>query len=218
MSLLTIHDVLIFLGSFCVTTNDKVAVAEMVAAFNGPLVVPSLATASSFRVTCSRAGRQTYSSHDVGRLCGEALHERYGVDGDMSNYEVNVRVDILGKLVMVGRQLNRSPLSRRHKDGFVNIVATRSNIALCMLELAGVKPGDTLLDPFCGGGTILLEAASKFGGNIVGFGSDAAIKAVEGSTGNAAERGYSCKGTTVSAQRCASCFDIMWLLCQNDAI
>jgi len=55
----------------------------------------------------------------------------------MTGYEINVRVDVLGQIVMVGQQLNRSPLSRRHKDGFVNIVATRSNIARCLLRIAG---------------------------------------------------------------------------------
>ncbi|CAM5185104.1 methyltransferase [Oligella ureolytica] len=35
----------------------------------------------------------------------------------------------------------------------------RENLAAGMLALAGWEPGQTLLDPFCGSGTILIEAA-----------------------------------------------------------
>jgi tRNA G10 N-methylase Trm11 len=51
-----------------------------------------------------------------------------------------------------------------------------SKLARMMVNMGGLKPGQTLWDPFCGSGTILLEGFSQ-GINVIG--SDVSGKAVE---------------------------------------
>jgi SAM-dependent methyltransferase len=59
--------------------------------------------------------------------------------------------------------------------------STSPKICRTLLNLAGAKAGDSVLDPFCGTGTILMEAA-LLGMHCVGIDIDA--KAVEGSKSN----------------------------------
>lgn len=46
-------------------------------------------------------------------------------------------------------------------------------VAQIMLNLAGLKPGDSVLDPFCGSGTVLQEAALMKAGQIIGLDNSA---------------------------------------------
>ena len=64
---------------------------------------------------------------------------------------------------ILGQQMHTvDELSKWHKDAYVNRVTIKSNVAYALLQLANIASSDTILDPFCGGGTILLEAASTF--------------------------------------------------------
>jgi tRNA1(Val) A37 N6-methylase TrmN6 len=98
---------------------------------------------------------------------------------------VNVRVDVVGERVLVATQINRAELSKRHKEGFVNRVTIKSNVAAAMLRLANIRPGDAILDPFCGSGTILLEAADMLDGRLEGRGSDSVARTATGAQANA---------------------------------
>jgi tRNA (guanine10-N2)-dimethyltransferase len=54
------------------------------------------------------------------------------------------------------------------KKPFFHPSMMNSTLARTMCNLAGVKPGNTVLDPFCGGGGILCEA-SHIGASVVGI-------------------------------------------------
>lgn len=54
-----------------------------------------------------------------------------------------------------------------------------------MVRCAGIKEGDTIADPFCGSGTLLLEALEVFGRKIRCFGMDVSRRTVEGAQQNA---------------------------------
>lgn len=56
-----------------------------------------------------------------------------------------------------------------------------SKLARIMVNLAGLRPGQTLWDPFCGSGTLLLEGYAQ-GMNVIG--SDVSAKAVNMSQAN----------------------------------
>lgn len=48
-------------------------------------------------------------------------------------------------------------------------IRTNEEISKAMLELAGVKRGDTIVDYGCGDGAIVMTAAKQFGANGIGF-------------------------------------------------
>jgi len=76
-------------------------------------------------------------------------------------------------------------ISQQHRDEtrpYVSAeISTSPKICRTLLNLSGAKAGDTILDPFCGTGTILMEAA-LLGMDCVGIDTD--LKAVEGSRSN----------------------------------
>eukprot|EP00037_Helgoeca_nana_P011345 m.101753 g.101753 ORF g.101753 m.101753 type:complete len:431 (-) comp20775_c0_seq1:187-1479(-) len=155
-----------------------------------PDLVPAMRTAASFRVTCSHSGKHSFTSKEIEFEAGGALQEGYKVTAQMRGSDVNVRVDVVGPDVVIATQLNKTELSRRHKTAFLNRVTIKSNIAFVMLQWGKFKPGDALLDPFCGSGTILLEAAETVGGKMTGVGCDSVAATVKGATGNAVIEGF----------------------------
>ena len=161
--------------------------------------VAQLESAPSFRVTTRRIGEHSFSSIDVQRAAGAALVERHGCAVDLHSFDCNVRVDLFGSCCMVGVQLTRHPLSRRHPRVYRPRTALKANVAYALLHMARLRADDgPLLDPFCGSGTILLEAAELFP-TLDLLGSDFADEAVAGTAANAAAAGIESR---LSVQHC----------------
>ncbi len=157
----------------------------------------------SFRASCSRIGEHPFQSPDVEVAVGTALQNRYGTAVDLEHYDVNVRVDIVGSRCLCGYQLTgKKGLDRRHRWQYHPRVTLRTTVAYAMLQIVGfeIDPGN-LHDPFCGSGTILLEAAALVAGPGAGddavdrapriTGSDRAARAVEGCRSNLEAAGLS---------------------------
>lgn len=163
------------------------------------LPVPQLENAASFRVRCDRRGSHPFHSPDIERRVGGLLQERYGTAVDLEEPECDFQVDIFGRHLFAGVRITTSRRDRRFDKAFHQRIATRSVVAYGMLNLAGIlsKPG-TLLDPFCGSGTILLEAADLLPG-IELYGCDITEDAVAGTEENlsrigAADRSHILQG------------------------
>lgn len=149
------------------------------------LEVPEMRTAASFRVTTKRCGEHDFTSMDVQRVAGTALQQRYGCRVDLTGCEVEVRVDVYDATCLVSLQLSRTALSKRHDRVYRPRATLKATVAYAMLHFArlGQEEG-ALLDPFCGSGTILLEAARDFP-RLQLYGSDFNLEAVEGARQNA---------------------------------
>ena len=143
---------------------------------------------STFRVTCERVGRHEFTSIDVQKVAGQALVDKYHRKVDLENPETIVRVDVAENLCMVGIQKTRSSLRIRYPRVFQHRSALNPVIAYGMLRIAGVEEGDTLLDAFCGGGTIIIEAAQVWKGLDL-LGIDVSPKSIEGAWKNAEAAG-----------------------------
>ncbi|MEM2341054.1 MAG: THUMP domain-containing protein [Candidatus Bathyarchaeia archaeon] len=143
---------------------------------------------STFRVTCERIGEHEFTSIDVQREAGQALVDKYRRKVDLKNPETIVRVDVAHNFCIVGLQKTRVSLKIRYPRAFQHYSALNPIIAYAMLRLAEVKPGDKVLDPFCGGGTIIIEAAQVWG-NLDLLGIDISPKSVEGAWKNAEAAG-----------------------------
>jgi putative N6-adenine-specific DNA methylase/tRNA (guanine6-N2)-methyltransferase len=152
--------------------------------------------AASFRATCSRVGEHPFHSPDLERELGTALQARYGTPVNLTEWDLNIRVDLDGADCRCGYQLSgRKGLDRRYDWRYHPRVTLRTTVAYAMLEIAGfvTSPG-ALHDPFCGSGTILLEAAALLAAASVTpapaatgvpiSGSDRAARAVEGAREN----------------------------------
>ncbi len=152
----------------------------------GRVEIPELRAAQSFRVSTERVGQHPFTSMDVMREAGAALVERYACAVDLTGYDVNVRVDVYHDICLVSLQLTREPLDRRFPRAYHHRAALKSVVAYGLLRLAHLdRPEGALLDPFCGSGTILLEAAFVLPRYEL-HGCDVDPRAVEGAQQNAA--------------------------------
>ncbi|TVR32781.1 MAG: methyltransferase domain-containing protein [Spirochaetaceae bacterium] len=161
--------------------------ADQIATALAAIEIPALRRATSFRVSSVRSGLHEFASPDVERAAGAQLQRDYRLEVDLENFDVNVRIDIVDQRVLVGLQLNQSRLDRRYLRTYRPRVSLRPAIAYAMLTLADLADdAATVVDPFCGSGTILLEAASIFPqARVLGFDHDR--EAVDGARHNSAQ-------------------------------
>lgn len=144
----------------------------------------------TFRATCDRiGGPHAFVRTDVEREMGGSLAEYYHtrkVKPKMEDYDVCIWIEIVGYRVIVGTQINVSDLSKdRHFLKFRNAVTVKTNIAYALVRLGNIQPGHTVLDPFCGSGTLLLEALEVFQKKIFCIGLDVSKRSAAGSQENA---------------------------------
>ncbi|WP_118831594.1 methyltransferase domain-containing protein [Salinibacter ruber] len=148
------------------------------------LDVEAMETADTFRASSVRQGEHDFTSVDVQTRAGGALDARYDASVDLEDYDVEVRVDVREDQCLVSVQHTREALSRRQLEGYQPRAALKANVAYALLRLAHLDaPPNTLLDPFCGSGTILLEAADRWADTQC-YGSDWNEEAVSGARTN----------------------------------
>jgi tRNA (guanine6-N2)-methyltransferase len=134
----------------------------------------------SFAVTASLVGRRNYSRYDV----ADAIRDGLGPHCDWTFVEnkagalpteIDLRILIEGQEGHVGVRLGKSPLHRRAYKVRNRPGSLKPPVAYCLVLLAGIRPGETVLDPMCGVGTIPIEAATAFdAGSVWGLDNDAA--------------------------------------------
>ena len=154
------------------------------------LHIPEMDNAATFRVTTQRNGNHLFKSVDVQRKAGAALIQRYKKAVSLDRYDVNVRVDIFDRLCLVSIQLTTDSLDRRHHLVWRPRISLKTTMAYAMLRLCELEEKSRLLDPFCGSGTILLEAATVFP-ELELYGSDRREEAITGAQTNFTEAGFS---------------------------
>lgn len=118
-----------------------------------------------FAVVAERHGEHPFTSLDVARHAGDAViaahRARTGrrLPVDLEDPVSVVRVEVTHRRLRAGCELTagsrhrRSDLPRRHRAGLNPVIAA------ALLSMAGWRPPAALLDPMCGAGTILVEAA-----------------------------------------------------------
>ena len=192
LSLRSIHLVIELKGTFYLENptleNIKAKVME--------IDLPELKTAKSFRASAERYGTHDFTSIEMTKHVAHTVILRYQTPVSLTEYEYNLRIDIIGHFVFLGYQITDDVLSHRQGQGqeqgkynkiertFHHRAATKHTLAYLMLTLAGLKENDSLLDCTCGGGTIVLEAASMFGNTIKILAGDMHEKALEGTKEN----------------------------------
>ena len=82
------------------------------------------------------------------REIGGAMSEYYAhIKPKMSNYDIQIRVDVISTKVIIGTQINVDDLSKeRHFLRFRNAVTIKTNLAYAMIRCANIKEGDLVVD------------------------------------------------------------------------
>ncbi|KAM9533402.1 tRNA (guanine(6)-N(2))-methyltransferase THUMP3 [Guaruba guarouba] len=115
-----------------------------------------------FRVTCNRAGeKHSFTSNEAARDFGGAVQEHFQWKADMTNFDVEVLLNIHNNEVVVGIALTEESLHRRNITHF-GPTTLRSTLAYCMLRLCDPQPTDIIIDPMCGTGAIPIEGAMEW--------------------------------------------------------
>lgn len=138
-----------------------------------------LDAAPAFSITASFVGKRNYTTAEIKQAVAEGVLAaqpgwRY-VDDDR-DAALNLRLFIEHETALVGLRigatsLHRRPYKQHHLPG-----ALKPSVAAAMLHVAGLEPGQRLLDPFCGTGTIVIEAAYQ---GAAAAGSDLAANALQ---------------------------------------
>jgi tRNA (guanine6-N2)-methyltransferase len=158
----SVHHVLAPLYTFTLP-GDGEAALQTIRDTVEALDIAVMEDAETFRATTVRQGDHDFSSMDVQRVSGGGLDAHYDAAVDLEDYDVEVRVDVHDDRCLVSVQHTREALSRRQLEGYQPRAALKANVAYALLRLAHLDaPPDTLVDPFCGSGTILLEAADRW--------------------------------------------------------
>lgn len=111
-----------------------------------------------FRVEASCAASKIYHSGAAAQRVATAIRQTLGAPLD-ENAEVRVMVRIDDDLVTIGIDTSGEPL---HKRGFKAAVAKapmRETMAAMFLRLSAYDGAEPVVDPMCGSGTFVIEAA-----------------------------------------------------------
>jgi 23S rRNA G2445 N2-methylase RlmL len=123
--------------------------------------VQPLGDPPTFSVTASFVGKRNYSSDEIKQAVAAGIQaaQPWVYRADDQESDLSLRLFIEHELTWVGLRLGGRPLHRRAKQ--VHLPGSlKPPVAAALLRLAGVRPGTRVLDPCCGAGTILVEAAA----------------------------------------------------------
>lgn len=204
LALRSVHHV----GRPCGARRFESMTLDAIAEWAATLAIPELEGSSavgegSFVVRCEREGTHDFTSPDVERAVGAALASRHGRSVSLKHPDVRIAVDVVGTYASLDVRLTEPALSHRgYPRPYQQRTALKADVAYACLRAAEEalgRPPTRVIDPFCGSGTILLEAAELFPDAQL-FGSDKKPTAAEGARANLAAFGHAARATIVTAE------------------
>lgn len=131
--------------------------------------VRPLAKSPLFHVTASYLGKRNYSRYDIRDAVRAGLAQNYSwtFTEEAGQAAIDVRVLVEATKAVVGIRLGASPLHRRSYKVCNLPGSLKPSVAYCLGLLATIQPGDTVVDPMCGAGTIGLEVAHTLDEGLV---------------------------------------------------
>ncbi|MCK4566923.1 MAG: hypothetical protein KAU48_06410, partial [Candidatus Thorarchaeota archaeon] len=143
----------------------------------------------SVKTLCVDEGNDLSMRLQIEKVLGAHIKKATGAKVNLRSPSVQVLVLILSNRILVCKSDTsklRALLRNREpgKKTFFHPSMMNSTLARVMCNLAGVRVGDVVLDPFCGGGGILCEA-SHIGASVIGI--DLSWKLLVGAIRNLSE-------------------------------
>lgn len=140
--------------------SDVAALLRLRSRFGGADDVTGVDVAASF------LGKRNYNRYDiedavgteVAKAVGLPYHSRRG-GGAPPKGTLSFRVTVEGMQATLAVRVGDRPLHRRGYKRASTPGTLHPPLAAAMVALAGIGPTDTVFDPCCGTGTILIEAA-----------------------------------------------------------
>lgn len=114
-----------------------------------------------FSVTASFVGKRNYSADEIKTAVAQGVNARYGwiYTPDDRAADLNLRLFIEHQAAHVGVRLAAHALHERDYKTAQIAGSLKPSVAAALVMLAEAHGGSRLLDPFCGAGTIVIEAA-----------------------------------------------------------
>ncbi|KAM9804285.1 THUMP domain-containing protein 2 [Neosynchiropus ocellatus] len=114
----------------------------------------------SFRISCKCSGSlsRCLSVQEISRALGCGLSRALDWKVDLKKPQLEVSAYLSDDLCLLGFPLTRLPLASR---SYIRTTGLRSTVAWAMGSLAAIQPGCLVVDPMCGVGTVLIEAAQE---------------------------------------------------------
>lgn len=126
-----------------------------------------------FSITVSFVGKRNYNADEVKQAISEGMvqtHPTWHYSADDTQASVNIRIFIIHDEAVVGLRIGETPLHRRAYKQHSLQGSLKASVASAMVQSATLSKGQWVLDPFCGSGTILIEAIQQgiqaIGGDI----------------------------------------------------
>ncbi len=130
-----------------------------------------------FRVTCTRSGEHDFRSKDAEEVFGRLIKERFSAEVSLTDYKIDITLDIIDDRAVVGIGLSGFSLDKREMHVMRTQEELNGSIAYSALRLSGYDRRKVLLDPFTGSGNLVIEAALYSIGKSVHFYSKDAFSA-----------------------------------------
>jgi tRNA (guanine6-N2)-methyltransferase len=118
--------------------------------------VKPLPPSPTFRVTAERVGQHDFRSPEIAGAAGAGLVTGMGFGVDLKGFDIEVRVDVRDNTALVGMRLSERALHRRSRVVHPR-VALNPTVAAAMVRLSRPQPGELVVDPTVGSGTLLTE-------------------------------------------------------------
>ncbi|KAF7381682.1 hypothetical protein HZH68_015555 [Vespula germanica] len=109
-----------------------------------------------YRVTCERIGTHSFESPEAARIIGGELQDKYHWLVDLSTYHLEIIYEIVTQL--------RITHESKHHRNIMHFGPTTLRATICynLLRLAHPNPGDIIIDPMCGSGSIPIEGGLAY--------------------------------------------------------
>lgn len=176
--------------------TSRAAILQLEPALDAIRTIRALPPSPRFSVTANFVGRRNYTAPEIKMSIQIGLiqnHPGWNYVEDDHDADLNLRLFIEHDSALVGLRITQHPLHRRtyktdHLPG-----SLKPSVAAAMLMMAGAAPGQTLLDSFCGTGTILIEAALQGLRSVGGDLQRTAVQYARMNAGNAQVRLVICQ-------------------------
>nr|XP_050867244.1 tRNA (guanine(6)-N2)-methyltransferase THUMP3-like isoform X1 [Vespula vulgaris] len=114
-----------------------------------------------YRVTCERIGTHSFESPEAARIIGGELQDKYHWLVDLSTYHLEIICKIIKNEIVT--QLRITHESKHHRN-IMHFGPTTLRATICynLLRLAHPNPGDIIIDPMCGSGSIPIEGGLAY--------------------------------------------------------